>query len=264
LPAAAGRPQTRSVSNRVALVTGASRGLGLAFVEALLDDQASVETVIAACRAPGRAEALARLRDAHPHRLTIVELNVADEASIAAAAEEVGRRHPRLHLLLNVAGILHDGDAVQPEKKLDQVDPDALGRVFAVNAFGPLLVAKHFQRLLIHDERSVLANLSARVGSIGDDRLGGWYAYRASKAAQNMFTTNLAIELGRRRGGPIVVALHPGTVETDLSAPFRRNVPPEKLFSRERAARQLLDICDSLAPEESGAFFAWDRKPIPW
>ncbi|HJK96665.1 MAG TPA: SDR family oxidoreductase [Polyangiaceae bacterium LLY-WYZ-14_1] len=250
-------------SARVALVTGANRGLGLAFVDRLLAD-GSVGTVVATCRHPERAAALQDRRGAAQGRLELVALDVADESSVRSAAETVAARHPRLHLVLNVAGILHAGELVQPEKKLDQVDPAALARVFAVNAFGPLLVAKHVQGLLIHPDRSVLANLSARVGSIGDDRLGGWYAYRASKAAQNMFTRNLAIELGRRRGGPIVVALHPGTVETELSAPFRRNVPPEKLFSPDRAARQLLEICDSLRPEESGSFFAWDRQPIPW
>ena len=127
-------------------------------------------------------------------------------------------------------------------------------------------MAKHFHRLLTdHRERAVLANLSARVGSIEDDRLGGWYAYRGSKAAQNLFTRNLSIELGRLSKRVIVLALHPGTVDTDLSAPFQRNVPEERLFSVERAARQLLEIVDHASRDtHHGGFFAWDGAPIPW
>ncbi len=169
----------------------------------------------------------------------------------------------RLDRLVNVAGILHEG-ALGPEKKLADIDPAHLHRVFAVNAFGPLLVAKHFARFLVHGEPAVLANLSARVGSIGDDRLGGWYAYRASKAAQNMFTKNLSIELARHSKALAVIALHPGTVDTALSAPFTRRVPKEKLFDTERAARQLLAVIDGVTAEDTGRFFAWDGTEIPW
>lgn len=165
--------------------------------------------------------------------------------------------------LVNVAGLLHDG-RLGPERRLEEVDPAQLARLFAVNAYGPLLVAKHFYRLMVHEERAVLANVSARVGSIGDNRLGGWYAYRASKAAQNMFTKNLAIEFKRRAKNLVVVALHPGTVDTDLSRPFRRSVPPSKLFSVDRAASQLLEIIDQVGPADSGNFIGWDGQRIPW
>lgn len=249
--------------SRIAVVQGATRGLGLAFARALVADP-TWAGVYATGRDPRRSEGLARLAAEAGGRLRTLPLDLADDATVRGAAEAVARETDRVHLLLNVAGVLHEGDAVAPEKKLGHVDPAALRHVFTVNAFGPLLVAKHFERLLTHGERSVVANLSARVGSIGDNRAGGWYAYRASKAAQNMFTKTMAIELGRRRGGPIVVALHPGTVDTELSKPFQRGVPPEKLFDPDRAARRLLDIVESLAPEESGSFFAWDRKPIPW
>jgi NAD(P)-dependent dehydrogenase (short-subunit alcohol dehydrogenase family) len=141
---------------------------------------------------------------------------------------------------------------------------DNLVRAFHVNAFGPLLIAKHFAPLLMHRARTVFANVSARVGSIGDNRLGGWYAYRGSKAAQNMFTRNLAIELGRRNPELVVMALHPGTVATDLSLPFRRGVPSDKLFDVGRAARQLLDVMDRVPRDQSGGFFAYDGSPIPW
>ena len=133
-----------------------------------------------------------------------------------------------------------------------------------MNAFGPLLVAKHFEGLLAHKERAVFASISARVGSIGDNRLGGWYAYRGAKAAQNMFTKTLSIEWARSRRNVICIALHPGTTDTDLSRPFQANVAPEKLFSSERTVRQLLAVIDGLQPEDTGRFLGWDGAEIPW
>jgi len=125
-------------------------------------------------------------------------------------------------------------------------------------------VARHFERLLAHRERAVYASISARVGSIGDNRLGGWYAYRGAKAAQNMFTKTLAIEWARTRRNVVCVALHPGTTDTELSRPFQANVPPEKLFAPERTVRQLLEVIDRLAPADTGSFLAWDGSRIPW
>lgn len=248
---------------RFALIQGASRGIGLALAEEFLA-RAPENHVIATCRAPEQARALRLLAETEPQRLHVLRLDVCDESSIEKAAVEVGQQTDRLHLLVNAAGLLHDGPDHQPEKRLESIDPQQLHRAFEVNAFGPLLVAKHFFPWLRHDERSVLANLSARVGSIGDDRAGGWYGYRASKAAQNMFTRNIAIELGRRAPNCICVALHPGTVATELSRPFRRGVPAEKLFEPERAARQLLDVIEGLSRDDSGEFFAWDGSPVPW
>ena len=249
---------------RTAVVQGASRGIGLALTEAFLG-RSDVDRVVGTSRDPGTSPGLQRLLGAHGSRLVTIPLDVCDEKSIAAAAEHVAALGDRIHWLLNCAGILHDeGAGIRPEKRLEQLRPEALRRAFEVNAFGPLLVARHFLPLLRHEERSVLANLSARVGSIGDDRLGGWYAYRGSKAAQNLFTRNLAIELQRRAPHCICVALHPGTVDTDLSRPFQRSVPPGKLFPAPLAAAQLLAVIDSLAPEQTGSFLAWDGSPIPW
>ena len=249
---------------RVAMVQGASRGLGLGFVRALLS-RPDVDRVVATSRSPGSSDGLARLGEEHGDALVTVPLDVRDEGSIEAAADRVAERcGPRLHWLINCAGVLHEGDEVGPEKKLGDVEPERLRRVFEVNTFGPLLVAKHFARLLRHDDRAVLANLSARVGSIGDNRLGGWYAYRASKAAQNMFTRNLAIELGRRAPNVICLALHPGTVDTDLSRPFQRNVPADRLFDPDAAATRLLGVIDACDRSDSGRFLAWDGQPIPW
>ena len=185
-------------------------------------------------------------------------IDVTDERSVALAAADVGP----LDLLFVATGLLHDGD-VQPEKSLAALDPDAMMRLYQVNAIGPALVAKHFLPHLARGRKAVFAALSARVGSIGDNRLGGWHSYRASKAALNMLIRNIAIELGRRNKTAIAVGLHPGTVDTALSAPFQKNVPKGGLFTPERSAEALLSVIDGLKVEDSGGLFAWDGQRIP-
>ncbi|AAK24941.1 C-factor [Caulobacter vibrioides CB15] len=142
------------------------------------------------------------------------------------------------------------------------VSAEAMQRLFEVNAVIPSLVAKHLAPLLPKDERSVIAALSARVGSIGDNRLGGWHAYRASKAALNMMIRCQALELQRERPLAVCVVLHPGTVATGLSAPFARS--PKTLFTPDDAAQRLLKVLSRLQPADSGGFFAHDGQPIPW
>ncbi len=244
-------------------IQGASRGIGLEFVRQLALHPA-VARVFASCRSPLDAEQLQSLASRSP-RIQVLSLDVSDEQSIVAAAAQTGLVTDRLHLLVNCAGILHDEEAaMRPEKKLDDVQAACLARSFAVNAFGPLLVARHFQRFLCHGERAVFASISARVGSIGDNRLGGWYSYRGSKAALNMFTRTLSIEWARSSRNLACVALHPGTTDTDLSRPFQANVPAGKLFSVERCVRQLLEVIDGLTPERSGSFLSWDGSTLPW
>jgi NAD(P)-dependent dehydrogenase (short-subunit alcohol dehydrogenase family) len=246
-----------------ALVTGASRGIGLEFVRQLLAD-ARFTRVLAGCRDPGRAVDLATLAATEP-RLQLLRLDVADDQCAASAARAAREISDRLHLVVNCAGMLHDASAgVVPEKRLADVRPEALAASFAVNAFGPLLVAKYFEPLIARRERAVFASLSARVGSIGDNRLGGWYAYRGAKAAQNMFTKTLAIEWARSRRNVVCIALHPGTTDTGLSRPFQSGVPPQQLFAPERTVRQLLAVIDRLTPADTGRFFAWDGSGIPW
>ena len=246
------------------LVQGASRGIGLEFVRQALDS-ARVGHVVATCRAPGAATALDSLLASAAGRLTVLPLDVGDESSVAHAASAAAQTVPRLHLVVNCAGVLHDVNAnLRPEKRLADVRAESLARAFAVNAIGPLLVARHFEPLLAHPERAVFASISARVGSIEDNRLGGWYAYRGSKAAQNMYTRTLAIEWARSRRNVICVALHPGTTDTDLSRPFQANVPAEKLFTSAHAVACLLRVIDGLQPDDTGQFFAWDGARIPW
>jgi len=246
-----------------ALVVGANRGIGLGFVHHLLVEGIA-QRVFAGCRNPEDATALQTLAGQFGHRLVVLEMSITSEESLVQAAAVVAAETQQLDLILTCAGVLHDGEGMAPERKLGEVTAANLHKSFAVNAFGPLLVARYFSHLLPRRARCVVASLSARVGSIGDNRLGGWYAYRASKAAQNMFSRNLSIELRRSARGVVCVTLHPGTVDTDLSKPFQRGVPAGKLFPVERAVRQLCEIITNLGSEDNGRFIAWDGQDIPW
>jgi len=232
-------------------VIGASGGIGAALTAALLDDP-QVATVHALCRRPPAAAG---------RGLFWSTIDIADEASIAAAAATVGAEGP-LDLVVVATGVLHDAVA-QPEKRWEQLAGDVLAHLFAVNAIGPALCARHFLPLLRTDAKAVFAALSARVGSIGDNRAGGWYGYRASKAALNMLLKTFALELARRRPRAICVGLHPGTVDTSLSAPFQQRVAADRLFTPGYAAGRLLDVIDRLGTAESGLVFAWDGSPVP-
>jgi len=196
-------------------------------------------------------------------RIHRFSLDVGDDDSLEALQHLALAQITPLRLVIYTAGLLHDGDLI-PEKRLSQVRRNQLERSFSVNAWGPLLVAQAIEAALPRDRPVLLASLSARVGSIGDNRLGGWYAYRAAKAAQNQLLTTLAIEWRRRLPQACVTVLHPGTTDTALSAPFRSGVPPEKLFSPDRAASQLLDVLGRQSAADSGLFLAWDGSTIPW
>ncbi len=246
-----------------ALVVGARRGIGLAFAHTLARSARLAELYVSARHhhASNELETLAARTECRIHPIA---MDVTDEDSVRSAANSVQAETETLDLIVNCAGLLHDGDVLTPEKKLEEVQPNNLETLFRVHATGPLLIAKHFQPLLPRDRRFVFASLSARVGSIGDNRLGGWYGYRVTKAAHNMAIKTLSIELARRSRQAICVALHPGTVDTDLSRPFSQRVPAEKLFTPERAARQLLQVIDALEPGDNGTFLAWDGSKIPW
>jgi len=245
-----------------ALVTGASSGIGLAMVDALLE-KPGVARVFAVSRRAQESDALAGLQSRHGARLQAISADLATDAGLDAIVAGVRAHGADLHLLVNCAGLLH-GDGLRPEKSLATLDRDALERSFALNAFAPVLLVRALLPTLGPDAPRVVASLSARVGSIGDNRLGGWYAYRAAKAAQNQLLRTLAIEWQRTHPQSTCVLLHPGTVDTPLSRPFQARVAPEALFEPARAARQLLDIIAGLTPADSGRFIAWDGSTIPW
>jgi NAD(P)-dependent dehydrogenase (short-subunit alcohol dehydrogenase family) len=232
-------------------VIGASGGIGSAFV-ALLAQDAGVGRVLALSRRPVSHQ------QAH---IVAAAVDITDEASIAAAAEQA-RSLGELRLVVVATGLLH-GEGINPEKTWGALTGDSLARAFAVNSIGPALVAKHFLPLFPRRGRAVFAALSARVGSIEDNRLGGWYAYRTSKAALNMLLRTFAIELALRAPEALCIGLHPGTVDTRLSKPFQGNVAPNTLCQPEDAAARLLEVIRRLGPQDSGGVFAWDGARLP-
>jgi hypothetical protein len=219
------------------VVIGATGGIGRALADALA--------------AEGRA--IIRLG-----RRTRPALDLTDEASIAAAAAAVG---PGLRLVIDATGFLHDA-RFRPEKSLREIDPAHLALNFALNATGPALLMKHFLPLLAPEGRAVFATLSARVGSIADNRLGGWYGYRAAKAALNQLVRSAAIELARSRRDAVCVALHPGTVATPLSAPFAK--AGLEVQTPAEAASRLLATIARLTPTQSGLLLDRDGATIPF
>jgi len=228
------------MSETSAVVIGASGGIGAALV--------------------GLLEAAGRHAVVHALSRSGTGLDLEDEDSIAAAASRIAEGPPPA-LVIVATGVLHG--AHQPERSYRALTAEHLMRDYRLNAIGPALVARHLLPLMPREGRGVFAALSARVGSIGDNRLGGWHAYRASKAALNMLIRNVAIVHGRTHKAGVVVGLRPGTVATDLSAPFQAGVAPEKLFTPEHSAAALLAVIAGLEPADSGGVFAWDGQRIP-
>ncbi len=238
-----------SFGNRIcSLVVGANGAIGAALVD-LLADCLEVESVIACSRT------------AQPFGSRKVKsrpIDILDEASIAAALS--GIEHVDLAII--ATGRLHLPDGVQPEKSWRKLDKAALLESYAINAVGPALVAKHLLPLLPRENKAVFAALSARVGSISDNRLGGWYSYRASKAALNQLIRTLSIELALSNKNAICVGLHPGTVDSRLSRPFQSGVAEGQLFTPQFAAERLLAVIEGLNAAQSGQLLAWDGSAI--
>ncbi len=234
-----------------AVVFGANGAIGAALVRRLLADE-RYSAVHAGARDPAKV----------PQGAIPFAFDLSDEASIAAAATGLPENPA---LVIVATGLLHDdAHGVAPEKSWRALDGATMAQVFAANTIGPALIAKHVLPRLPRRSRAVFAALSAKVGSIEDNRLGGWHSYRASKAALNMLICNFAIELSRSHPQAIAAALHPGTVDSQLSAPFQRGVAPEKLFSPDQSAGYLLDVLHGLTPADSGGLFAWDGTRLPY
>jgi len=219
------------------LIIGASGGIGAALA--------------AACRIRGPIVTLSR---------SAGQIDLLDQSSIAAAAEQMADQAPFDRIIV-ASGLLH-GDGVTPERSLKELDAERLATSFAINAIGPALCARYFLPLLAADGK--FAALSARVGSISDNRLGGWYGYRASKAALNQLIRTAAVELARTRPDAVCVTLHPGTVDTGMSRPFQRGVPANALFTPAFSAERLLAVLDGLTPADTGLCFDWSGERIPF
>lgn len=244
------------------LIIGASRGIGLAWVHHLLAHSPATE-VIAAGRSASTTQALMDLQRDFPDRLGLMDVDITQPQSVGDWAQRIAPKS--LSAVINTTGVLHDqGQGLRPEKRLEDIDLGALETVMRINAWGTALLMPALFGKLRTDQPAVFAAISARVGSIGDNRIGGWYAYRASKAALNQLIKTASIEAKRRYPNLIVAALHPGTTDTDLSKPFQGNVPEDKLFSPEFVAERLVAVLQGLSLDDSGGFFAWDGEPIPF
>jgi NAD(P)-dependent dehydrogenase (short-subunit alcohol dehydrogenase family) len=232
------------------VITGGSGGIGSAFVHRLAG-RPNVETVTATYH---------RHRPAAEHPKVIwQQVDLSDESAIRAWAAQIDE----VDWLINAAGILHTSTQ-GPEKTVRHIDPEFFLHSMTVNTVPTLLLAKHLHTRFRHGRPAIFAAVSARVGSIEDNRLGGWFSYRASKAALNMCLKTLAIEWRRTLPNVSVAALHPGTTDTALSKPFQHNVPREQLFAPAQSVDYMLTVLDGLEPGESGQFLAFDGERLPW
>ena len=228
-----------------AAVIGASGGIGGALAQLLREDPGVSETLLFSRSGRG------------PDGAAAARLDVTDEDSVSAAAEGAGA----LDLVIVATGLLH-AEGLSPEKDMRALDRDRLLRSFEVNTVGPALVGKHFLPLLPREGRGVFAAISARVGSIGDNGVGGWYGYRASKAALNMVLKNFAIEVGRKRREAVILGLQPGTVDTALSKPFQGAA--RSVMAPEDSAAHLLGVIDRAGPGWTGGLYDWRGERLPW
>lgn len=232
------------------LIAGGNGGIGLALAKVILANKA--DTRVHATYRSQRPEL-------QHSNLFWHSLDLTSEAQITRLSETL----PKLDWLINAAGMLYNQNH-QPEKTIQSLEPDFFLENIRTNTLPTLLLAKHFQSALKHSDNSCFATLSARVGSIADNSLGGWISYRSSKAALNMAIKTLSIEWKRTLPKCCVLALHPGTTDTRLSKPFQRNVPPERLFNPDKTASQLIRVLNGLTPASTGAFLAYDGTRLPW
>ena len=192
-----------------------------------------------------------------------IYLDLEDDNSFNSFEDQIALFNQPLRLVINTSGFLHS-DKFKPEKRLSHINRPNIIKNFSVNSIAPILIAKSIEKFIRPEVPFSYASLSARVGSIGDNRLGGWYSYRASKAAQNQFLKTLSLEWKRKFPNSIVSLLHPGTCDTQLSKPFQSAVPKDKLFTPKQSAEYLISIISSQRPSDSGKFIAWDSSVIPW
>ncbi len=238
-----------------AVIIGGNGGVGREFVRQL-EQSTLVEKIVATHRRP--LESLDTGSKVH-----WLEVDVKEETTIANLASYLKANGIKPNLIINCIGILHTTE-FGPEKTWRHLNAQTMQDVFAINAFAVALLGKHLIPLMPRQGRSIFASLSARVGSIADNRLGGWYSYRASKTAHNMFVKTLSLEAMRKYPELAIVSLHPGTVDTTLSEPFTARYDPKKLFTSERSVRELSQVIANCTSVDTGGFFAWDGQSIPF
>jgi len=231
----------------LALVVGAG-GIGKQIAEDLASKEKNLEVILC-----GRKNVFKNFW----------ELDIENENSLRDFKEKLSKSKLNLRLVLNATGRLHS-EKLNPEKRLQHINRENLIESFSINAFAPILLAKTIEEFINKELQFNFASISARVGSITDNKTGGWYAYRAAKSAQNQLFKSLSIEWARKYPKAIITLLHPGTVNTNLSKPFHKFVPKDKLFSPQKTSNYMIDILRHQKPTDSGKFIAWDGKEIPW
>ena len=254
------------MDNKTYLIIGGTGGIGQAMVQQLVtataneqDDNNRIQVFATYHRS---------VPDFETDNLYWLQMDVSDESSIKQAADDIKQQSTHLDWVINCVGLLHT-ESAQPEKALRQVETGFFLQNMQINALAGLLIAKHIRPLLAKAERSadkpaIFATISARVGSISDNQLGGWYSYRMSKAALNMGMKNLSIEWARSLKDVCIVVMQPGTVNTQLSAPFQGNVADGQLFSPAYSAECLLEVLSGMSADKSGSFVDWAGESIPW
>tara|TARA_A100001015_G_scaffold118243_1_gene131149 strand:- start:861 stop:1574 length:714 start_codon:yes stop_codon:yes gene_type:complete len=231
------------------VIIGGSGSIGKAFVN-YYNNQVDVEKIYC----------FSRTDQTHSSEKVInKKIDIEDEESIKNAAIKIGEN--KIDLVIVATGLLHT-EIFGPEKSIKEIDLKTFKKIFSVNAFGPALIGKHFLPLLSKNSRSVLAFLSARVGSISENKIGGWYSYRSSKAALNQLIKNFSIEAKRINPNAIILGLQPGTVDSNLSKPFKKNVTKDNLFSADYSVKMLVDVIEKSTVEDSGELLAWDGSNI--
>ena len=237
-----------TIKRNVAVV-GATGAIGKAFVDYYSKDE-SVENVFAFSRKKINFE---------NRKIKSFDLDIENQTSIEDAAQNI--KDYAVDTIIVATGILHS-ENFGPEKSIREINYSTMAKVMAVNSIGPALIGRYFIPLLRKDTKSVLAFLSARVGSISDNKLGGWYSYRASKTALNQIIKNFSIELKRTNPKAVVLALQPGTVDSNLSKPFKKNVAKGKLFSPQQSRELLSDVIEKATIKDSGNLIAYDGEII--
>jgi len=244
------------------LVAGASGGIGAAIVQQILSRNKHAE-VFATYRDQAKAKDLFdRKKMVFGDRLHLIKLEADKEKDYEDAAELIAERTARIDAVINCIGFLH-GDSGKPEKRLADIELDHVRDSFAANSIPVVMLAKHLLAFFKNSSPAIFASLSARVGSIGDNRSGGWYSYRASKCAHNMFLKNIALEFERYRCNTLTLALHPGTTKTNLSLPYIAKTR-YLLHSPEQTASNLLAVMSAKTIDSNGGFFDWEGAPVDW
>lgn len=249
-------------TTRQILITGATGGIGSALIRHLLAKEPSATIWAVGRRADGMQQLMDSLGES-AERVRPCVLNILQESDLQQLVEQIHSGAGRLDMAIHTVGAL-SGPGLKAEKSLRDISLETLVESFSINTASFLLLAKHTHRLFRHEKPTVFATISAKVGSIADNQLGGWYSYRASKAALNMAARNVALEYQRTGCKTTVLALHPGTTETILSKPFIAGYPKDKLATPDTTATRLVELVSKATAEQSGLFLDWDGTPLPW